>query len=171
MIERPGCPEHRAQAVTIQSVYSQCNGLSRTTALKSLNPQIADMAEEDSLYREAGLNFFGEGFCRKAKERDKEANALNNLGATNSDEAWKNPSRPFFLPVGFPQRKAASALQQRQRETTLRPLTTGNCLKKEPIAEVTGGTTAPDATVDDCKSLKGNKFFQLLSFNQVYCVV
>ena len=68
--------------------------MQQVTSLKSLNPRIADMAEKDCLYHEAGLNLFGEGFCRKAKERDEELKALNNLGATNFGEARKNPGCP-----------------------------------------------------------------------------
>ena len=76
------------------NLNAQCNRLRRTAALKSLNPRIADMAEKDSLYREAGINLFREGFLPKGKGKGR--GALINLGATIFGEARKNPGPPFF---------------------------------------------------------------------------
>ena len=77
------------------NLSANCNRMRRTTALKSLNPRIVDMADEDSLYCDAGLNLFGDGFCRKVKERDEELKALNHLGTSGSGVARKN-QRSFF---------------------------------------------------------------------------
>ena len=44
--------------------------------LGDLNPRLTDMADEDEQYREAPPNLFGDGFAKKAKERDKELKAL-----------------------------------------------------------------------------------------------
>jgi len=81
------------------NLSAQCNRIRRTAILQSLNPRIADMAEEDEVYRNAGLNLFGEGFCRKAKERDEEMKALSSLGAGSSgarDHTRRSTDRPFF---------------------------------------------------------------------------
>ena len=49
------------------NLSAQCNRLRRTAVLKNLNPRIADMAEEDGLYREAGLGLFGEASAERQK--------------------------------------------------------------------------------------------------------
>ena len=49
----------------------------RKNAIQSLNSRLSDMAEDDSLYKAAPPMLFGEGFCKKAKERDEELKCLN----------------------------------------------------------------------------------------------
>lgn len=80
---------------------AHCNRARRTAILQALNPRIVDMAEEDALYRDAGLSLFGEGFCRKAKERDDEMKALNSFSATGgqprrTEKASTSSVSPFF---------------------------------------------------------------------------
>ena len=48
----------------------------RKNVLGDLNPRLTDMADEDKQYREAPPNLFGDGFAKKAKERDEELKAL-----------------------------------------------------------------------------------------------
>ena len=48
----------------------------RKNVLGDLNPRLTDMADEDEQYREAPPNLFGDGFAKKAKERDEELKAL-----------------------------------------------------------------------------------------------
>ena len=48
----------------------------RRNALSDMNPNLKDIAEEDSLYKEAAPNHFGDGFSKKAKERDDELKVL-----------------------------------------------------------------------------------------------
>ena len=74
---------------------TQCNRARRTTVLQNLNPRILDMADEVGLYQDAGLNLFGDGFCRKAKERDDEMKALSSLNASSGRDSRK-AERPFF---------------------------------------------------------------------------
>ena len=54
------------------SVTTHCNRLRRTSALQNLNRGIVDVAEEDSIFKNAGIRLFGEGFSEKAKKRDDE---------------------------------------------------------------------------------------------------
>ena len=35
------------------------------------------MAHDDAIFKSAGLSLFGDGFCKKAKERDDEQKCLN----------------------------------------------------------------------------------------------
>ena len=49
----------------------------RKNALQSMNPRLADMAEDDAVYRTAAPSLFGDGFCKRAKERDEELRCLN----------------------------------------------------------------------------------------------
>ena len=49
----------------------------RKIAIQSMNPRLVDMAEDDALYSKAAPSLFGEGFCKKAKERDEELKCLN----------------------------------------------------------------------------------------------
>ena len=50
----------------------------RRNVLTDLNPNLKDMAEEDKVFKDAAPNLFGDGFLRKAKERDDELKALRN---------------------------------------------------------------------------------------------
>ena len=49
----------------------------RKNAMQSMNPRLLDMADDDSIYKSAAPSLFGEGFCKKAKERDDELKCLN----------------------------------------------------------------------------------------------
>ena len=52
------------------------------------------MADEDEIFLDAGRKLFGEGFTKKAKERDDE---LKSLAAQQIGDRRKAPtSRPFF---------------------------------------------------------------------------
>lgn len=77
---------------------AQCNRTRRTAVLTALNPRIVDMAEEDTLYHDAGINLFGDGFCRKAKERDDEMRALNNMSATGARRETGKTTKSSFFP-------------------------------------------------------------------------
>ena len=111
------------------------NRARRIAVLQNLNTRIVDMAEEDGLYRDAGLSLFGEGFCRKAKERDDEMKALNSMSAkTSSREGGKAFKPPFFpgtpategsnasLPTAAEGSRASTpTTRARRRATLLRP--------------------------------------------------
>ena len=49
----------------------------RRNALQSMNTRLLDMADDDGLFKSAPPLLFGEGFCKKAKERDEELKCLN----------------------------------------------------------------------------------------------
>ena len=49
----------------------------RKNALQSMNTRLLDMADDDVVYKSAPPLLFGDGFCKKAKERDEELKCLN----------------------------------------------------------------------------------------------
>ena len=49
----------------------------RKNALQSMNTRLLDMADDDVVYKSAPSLLFGDGFCKKAKERDEELKCLN----------------------------------------------------------------------------------------------
>ena len=49
----------------------------RKNAIESMNPNLIDLAEDDSMFQSAPPLLFGEGFAKKAKERDEELKCLN----------------------------------------------------------------------------------------------
>ena len=52
-----------------------------------MNPRLADMAEDDGIYKAAAPSLFGEGFCKRAKERDEELRCLNMATTKTSGQA------------------------------------------------------------------------------------
>lgn len=64
-------------------------------ALQSMNSRLSDMAEDDAIYKKAAPSLFGEGFCKKAKERDEELKCLNQ--ATSSKTASNSYSKGSSL--------------------------------------------------------------------------
>ena len=83
------------------SVTAHCNRLRRTSALQSLNPGIVDKAEEDAIFKDAGLRLFGEGFSEKAKKRDDELRALDKVSGNSSGgkrRAQNAGSQASFFP-------------------------------------------------------------------------
>lgn len=66
----------------------------RKLALKSLNSGLVDMAEDDFLFRNAAPSLFGDGFSKKAKERDEELRCLNQ--ATSSKPSSQYKGNNFF---------------------------------------------------------------------------
>ena len=53
-----------------------CSRLRRSSVLQTVNSRIVDMADEDEIFQDAGRKLFGEGFTKKAKERDDELKSL-----------------------------------------------------------------------------------------------
>ena len=49
----------------------------RKNDLQSMNTRLLDMADDDVVYKSAPPLLFGDGFCKKAKERDEELKCLN----------------------------------------------------------------------------------------------
>lgn len=49
----------------------------RKAALSSLNPRLVDMADDTKIFANAAPQLFGEGFAKKAKERDEELKCPN----------------------------------------------------------------------------------------------
>jgi hypothetical protein len=49
----------------------------RKNALQSMNARLLDMADDDAIFKSAPPLLFGDGFCKKAKERDEELKCLN----------------------------------------------------------------------------------------------
>ena len=84
-------------AVKLLGNFSACNRERRQIALSSLNPRIADMAEDDSIFTEVRQNLFGEGFYKKAKEHDDEMRVLNSVAASKTH----TQSAPAKKPSGF----------------------------------------------------------------------
>ena len=62
----------------------------RRNALLSMNPRLADMAEDDAIYKAAAPSLFGDGFCKRAKERDEELRCLN-MATTKSSSQTRDP--------------------------------------------------------------------------------
>ena len=70
----------------------------RTNILAHLNTRISDMAEEDDIFADAGHNLFGDGFGKKAKERDEEMKALSSVSAkpAKPSSSQKDSRSPGF---------------------------------------------------------------------------
>ena len=84
----------RTSARLLGNLSAFCSRLRRSSALQSVNSRIVDMADEDEIFQDAGRKLFGEGFTKKAKERDDE---LKSLAAQQIGDRRKAPtSRPFF---------------------------------------------------------------------------
>ena len=69
----------------------------RKNALQSMNTRLLDMAEDDAMYKLAAPFLFGEGFCKKAKERDEKLKCLNMATAKPTQAALPFFSRGPFL--------------------------------------------------------------------------
>ena len=76
----------------------------RKSALQSLNPRLVDMAEDEAIYKTAGPLLFGEGFTKKAKERDDELKCLNQAtSSTNKASSSSSSSQKSnFFQSGRP---------------------------------------------------------------------
>ena len=48
----------------------------RKVALQHLNCSLTDMSEDNNIFLSAAPALFGDGFCKKAKERDEELKCL-----------------------------------------------------------------------------------------------
>ena len=64
----------------------------RKSALQSLNPRLVDMAEDEAIYKTAGPLLFGEGFTKKAKERDDEMKCLNQATSSTNKASSSSSS-------------------------------------------------------------------------------
>ena len=67
---------------------THCNHLRRTSDLQSLNPGIGDITEEDSIFNDAGICFFGEGFTEKTKKREHGLRALDKVSGKVRGNSW-----------------------------------------------------------------------------------
>lgn len=69
----------------------------RKNALQNLNSRIVDMADDDSNYTHSAPLLFGEGFCKKAKERDEELKCLNQVSTNRKpkDSNFFRGGRPY----------------------------------------------------------------------------
>ena len=63
----------------------------RKNALQNMNPRLADMAEDDATYRTEAPSLFGNGFCKRAKERDEEVRCLNMATGRSSADPSRDP--------------------------------------------------------------------------------
>lgn len=70
----------------------------RRNALQAMNPRLVDMADDDSIYKTAAPALFGDGFCKKAKERDEELRCLNQ--ATSSKTGFSQSKGNNFFRGG-----------------------------------------------------------------------
>lgn len=70
----------------------------RRNVLTDLNPTLKEMADEDKLFKDAAPNLFGEGFSKKAKERDDELKVLRNTRhqPKKNNTGWKGKENQFF---------------------------------------------------------------------------
>lgn len=79
-------PQENLEAVQtsvrlLGNMAMHANRMRRANILRCLNPRIVDMAEDDTTFEDSGRLLFGDGFCKKAKERDDELKALNNMAS------------------------------------------------------------------------------------------
>ena len=51
------------------------------------------MVEEDSIFKDAGLRLFGEGFSKKAKKRDDEMRALDEVSLSSTLSSFEKMLR------------------------------------------------------------------------------
>ena len=131
----------RTSARLLGNLSAFCSRLRRSSVLQRGNSRIVDMADEDEIFQDAGRKLLGEGFTRKAKERDDE---LKSLAAQQVGDRHKVPtSRPFF-PAVKPQRETSPRLQSQQREATFWTLPPHSGVEEGQLTEVTGSTTTPD---------------------------
>ena len=82
----------------------------RKSGLQSLNPRLVAMAEDEAIYKTAGTLLFGEGFTKKAKERDDELKCLNQAtSSTNKASSSSSSSQKsnFFFQSGRPYKSHA----------------------------------------------------------------
>ena len=83
----------------------------RKNILANLNPRLTDMADEDGLYKDAAPNLFGEGFSKKAKERDDKLKVLRS--ARLQSDSKRQPNKDQFFrgsrPFGGPRRGGGPA--------------------------------------------------------------
>ncbi len=76
------------------NAHSHANRERRRDALGNMNPRLTDMAEDDRIFKYAGTSLFGEGFSKKAKERDEELKCLNQAGL--GGKSSRPPKTNFF---------------------------------------------------------------------------
>ena len=55
----------------------QINREHRRIDIEAMNPSLTDLAEDDEAFGKAAPLLFGEGFAKKAKEREEELKCLN----------------------------------------------------------------------------------------------
>ena len=81
----------------------------RKSALQSLNPSLVDMAEDEAIYKTAGPLLFGEGFTKKAKERDDELKCLNQATFSTNKASFSSSSsqKSNFFRSGRPYKSHA----------------------------------------------------------------
>ena len=134
------------------SVTAHRNRLRRTSALQSLNRGIVDMAEEDSIFKDAGLRLFGEGFSEKAKKRDDELRgAGQGSAATSSGGQAQSAERRVTSVVFFPRAKTQNGKHRHfsgsgRGRTKVRTLPSGDVVQVRQDAEMTGRTTMCQVT-------------------------
>ena len=80
----------------LSNTLMQVNWECRRYAIESLNPSLMDLADEDELFKNSAPQLFGEGFSKKAKERDKELRCLNQAtGCQNNSRGSQRPNQFF----------------------------------------------------------------------------
>ena len=67
----------------------------RRNALQDMNPRLTDMADDDTIYKTAAPALFGDGFCKKAKERDEELKCLNQASSSRATPSQSRGSNFF----------------------------------------------------------------------------
>ena len=76
----------------------------RKNALQNMNSRLVDMADDDIVYKCAAPALFGEGFCKRAKERDEELKCLNQAISSKSSSNTRVKQGSNFFPRGHSQR-------------------------------------------------------------------
>ena len=84
-------------ALHLGNASVRANRERRRNVIQSMNHQILDMADDDAIYEEAAPPLFGDGFCKKTKERDEELQSLNM--ATSCGKNPPETHRNFFEEV------------------------------------------------------------------------
>ena len=116
--------EHLLSSVRLLgNVSSQFNRQRRSLIQQCLNPGLADMPEEDQLFCDPGIRLFGEGFSKKAKERDDELKAFSKVDQRRAPSSGSSASWSSSFPRASTCTEEASTLQcQHQGKTEVRCL-------------------------------------------------
>lgn len=105
------------------NAFSQTSKVRRKRVLKACNPDIQDLAEEESLFKEAGPDLFGPEFEKKMKERAESVKILSKSQGTSNSKKFFRGGRHSQAQRGggHPTGEAESNPQARATQTSRTP--------------------------------------------------